>query len=132
MLLAPYVRDFIDENKIRDQWNWNNDVYGHTNLLQDQSCTDDFVIPLGIDDESELRWLLEKAMDGRHAVCHDEYANIIDKRPICEEYRRQNYVRRFHGRGKGRLLRNNIRQLKTKLVYYTTTGDLVERSYSAD
>ena len=40
------------------------------------------MIPPGIDDESELRWLLEKAMDERHAVGHDEYANIIDKWPM--------------------------------------------------
>ena len=40
------------------------------------------MIPPGIDYELELRWLLEKAMDERHAVGHDEYANIIDKWPM--------------------------------------------------
>jgi hypothetical protein len=80
--VAPYVRDFIDENQIRDQWNSEIDVFGHTILLEDECCMDDFVFPPGIEDESELRQLLEKAMDGRNAVCHDQHAKIIDKWPI--------------------------------------------------
>ena len=80
--LAPHVRDFIDENKIRDQWDSNIDVHAHTNLLQEQCCMDDFVIPPGINDEAEFRRLLKTAMDGRHAVCHDQYANIIDNWPM--------------------------------------------------
>ena len=42
---------------------------------------DDFVIPPGINDEAEFRRLLKRTMDGRHAVCHDQYANIIDNWP---------------------------------------------------
>jgi hypothetical protein len=40
------------------------------------------VVPTDVKDESELRDLLEKAMNGRHAICHDQYQNVLDNWPI--------------------------------------------------
>ena len=80
--VAPFVTKFVDENEIRDNWTSDMDVHSHTNLLLDNCSMDNFVVPADVKDESELRHLLEKAMNGRHAICHDQYQNVLDNWPI--------------------------------------------------
>ncbi len=75
--VAPYLRTFIDSNKIRANWTSELDAYWLTNLILDNCSADCFIIPPGTPDEPELIRRLERAMDGRHAVSHDEHENVF-------------------------------------------------------
>jgi len=79
--LGPSLNLFIKENRLRDDWSSNMDVYADRNLLLDNCCPETFVVPHGTTDEEELRDRLEKTMDGRHAICHDEHRNVTDNWP---------------------------------------------------
>jgi hypothetical protein len=76
--VAPNLRTFIDSNKIRPNWNSVLDAYQLTNLILDKCNADCFIIPPGTPDESELIRILERVMDGRHAVSHDQHQNIFN------------------------------------------------------
>lgn len=75
--VAPYLRTFIDSNKIRPNWTSVLDAYELRNLILDKCSADCFIIPPGTPNEAELIRILERAMDGRHAVSHDEQENVF-------------------------------------------------------
>lgn len=79
--LGPSLNQFIKANRLRDDWSSTMDVYKDKNLLLDDCCVETFVVPHGTTNQEELINRLEKAIDGRHAVCHDEHRHVIDNWP---------------------------------------------------
>jgi hypothetical protein len=79
--LGPSLNKFIKENRLRDDWTSNMDAYSDTNLLLDNYCPENFMVPHGTNDQEELRDRLEKAMNGKHAISHDQNKNIINNWP---------------------------------------------------
>ena len=75
--VADCARNFIDSNSIRANWTSEMDFYEYGNLILDQCCVDDFVVPPGTADETDLFQKLKRVMDGRNAVSHDQYRNIF-------------------------------------------------------
>lgn len=79
--LGPSLNKFIKENRLRDDWSSAMDVYKDRNLLLDDCSPDTFVVPHGTTNQEELINKLEKAMNGRHVICHDEHRHVIDNWP---------------------------------------------------
>lgn len=75
--LAPACRTFIDANEIREEWTSELDVYENSKLIL-ESSPQNFVVPPAAQNETDMMDQLDKAMDGRHAVSHDQYKNILN------------------------------------------------------
>ena len=75
--VAECARNFIDSNFIRANWTSKMDAYEYGKMILDQCCVDDFVVPPGTADETDLIQKLKRVMDGRNAVSHDQYRNIF-------------------------------------------------------
>lgn len=75
--LAPVCNKFIDDNHIRKEWTSELDAYADSVVILNCSL-DSFVVPPIITNDNELESRLERAMQGRHAVCHDKYEDILE------------------------------------------------------
>ena len=80
--LAPVGKTFIDDNKIRKEWTSELDAYADSIVIL-QSSLDSFIVHPSISSEKELECMLDRAMQGRHAVCHDKYEDVLKN---CEKY----------------------------------------------